>query len=59
MDKKKINVKDFLINNGIIMLLVIMVAYVSITKDNFFSFNNMKGIALNLSLIHISNRASA
>lgn len=47
MDKKKINVKDFLINNGIIMLLVIMVAYVSITKDNFFSFNNMKGIALN------------
>lgn len=29
------------------MLLVIMVAYVSITKDNFFSFNNMKGIALN------------
>ena len=53
MDKKKINVKDFLINNGIIMLLVIMVAYVSITKDNFFSFNNMKGIALNLSLIHI------
>ena len=35
MDKKKINVKDFLINNGIIMLLVIMVAYVSITKDKF------------------------
>ena len=42
MDKKKINVKDFLINNGIIMLLVIMVAYVSITKDNVISFKNMK-----------------
>ena len=45
MDKKKINVKDFLINNGIIMLLVIMVAYVSITKHNCYSSNLLPGLA--------------
>ncbi|MGI6070141.1 MAG: ABC transporter permease subunit [Blautia sp.] len=45
--KKKIDVKNLLINNGIIVLLVILVAYVSITVPAFRSFANLKNLAVN------------
>ena len=37
MDKKQLNVKDILINNGIVILILLMVLFVGVTKQNFFS----------------------
>ena len=45
---KKFNVKDFLINNGIIVLLAILVVYVSITVPTFRSAANLKNLAINI-----------
>ena len=36
MDKKQLNVKDILINNGIVILILLMVLFVGVTKQNFF-----------------------
>lgn len=47
MKEKKINIKDVLINNGIILVLFLMVIYVGITKDNFFSLKNFSNISVN------------
>lgn len=44
---KKINVKDFLINNGIIIVLAILVVYVSISQPNFLTVKNIMNIAIN------------
>lgn len=44
---KKVNIKDILINNGIILVLALMVIYVGITKDNFFSMKNLSNISVN------------
>lgn len=49
---KKINaksVKDFLVNNGVILIMVVLVVYTSIAKDNFFSQNNFLNILMNMS----------
>ncbi len=48
MNKKSINVKDILINNGIIIVLLLMVLYVGLTKDNFFSMSNFSNISINV-----------
>ena len=48
MNKKTINVKDILINNGIIIVLLLMVLYVGLTKDNFFSGSNFSNISINV-----------
>lgn len=48
MDKNKVNVKDMLINNGIIILILLMVLFVGITKENFFSPGNFKNISINV-----------
>ena len=32
MDKKQLNVKDILINNGIVILILLMVLFVGVTK---------------------------
>ena len=48
MDKsKKIDIKELLLNNGIIVLLLILVAYVSITVPTFRSMRNIMNLAIN------------
>ena len=37
MDKKQLNVKDILINNGIVILILLMVLFVGVTKQNFLA----------------------
>ena len=44
---KKINIKDTLINNGIVLLLAVLVVYVSINVPAFRSFANLKNLAIN------------
>lgn len=46
---KKINVKELLLNNAIIIILIVLALYVGITKDNFLSINNIKNISINTS----------
>ena len=48
MDKKSLNVKDILINNGIIILILLMVLFVGFTKDNFFSLSNFNNVSMNV-----------
>lgn len=51
-EKKQINkkqVKDFLINNGVIIVMFIIVAYTGITSNNFFSSGNLMNILMNMS----------
>lgn len=48
IDKKKI--KKFLSDNAIPLLLLLLVVYVSVSKDNFFSWGNFKNIASNTSV---------
>ena len=45
---KKANIKDVLINNGIIILMVIMAIYVSITEPTFRSPDNLINILINM-----------
>ena len=45
---KKISVKDILINNGIIIVLALMVIYVGFTKDNFFTMGNFNNVSINV-----------
>lgn len=48
MDKKSLNVKDILVNNGIIILILLMVLFVGVTKDNFFSMSNFNNVSINV-----------
>ena len=48
MNTKKTNVVDILINNGIVILILVMVLIVGITKDNFFSMSNFSNISINV-----------
>ncbi len=48
MDKKSLSVKDILINNGIIILILLMVLFVGVTKDNFFSLSNFNNVSINV-----------
>lgn len=53
MNKTKINSKsivNFLINNAIIVILVLMVIYVGLTKDNFFSKANWVNTSSNIAV---------
>ena len=45
---KKANIKDILINNGIIILMIIMAIYVSITEPTFLTPNNLTNILINM-----------
>ncbi|MDO5336173.1 MAG: beta-methylgalactoside transporter [Eubacteriales bacterium] len=47
MSKSKIDVKKLLMDNGIIVLLAILVVYVGITVPTFRSTNNMWNLAIN------------
>ena len=51
--KNSINKKaviNFLENNAIIIILVVLVIFVGISKDNFISKGNFKNIAVNTSV---------
>ena len=47
MNRKKIN--DFLINNGVIIVMFVLVIYTGFTSDNFFTSNNLMNILMNIS----------
>ena len=42
-------VKDFLINNGVIIVMFILVIYTGLTSNNFFTSNNLMNILMNMS----------
>lgn len=42
-------IKDFLINNGVIIVMFILVIYTGFTSDNFFTVNNFRNILMNMS----------
>lgn len=44
---KKLDIKKILLDNGIIIVLLILVLFTGIAKDNFFSFNNLSNISVN------------
>ena len=48
MTAKKVNVKDFLINNGIIVVLLLLAVFTAIKQPTFFSGGNLINIALNV-----------
>ena len=41
--------KDFIINNGVIIVMFILVIYTGFTSDNFFTTNNFMNILMNMS----------
>ena len=43
------NIKDFLINNGVIIVMFVLVIYTGITSDNFLTPNNLLNILSNMS----------
>lgn len=47
--KKDFNLKDFLINNGVIVVMIILVLYTGFTSNNFFTIKNFLNIASNMS----------
>ena len=44
---KKTDIKKILLDNGIILVLLLLVLVTGITKDNFFSLNNLSNISVN------------
>lgn len=48
MTAKKVNLKDFLINNGIIVVLVLLAIFTAIRQPAFATPGNLKNIALNV-----------
>ena len=46
---KQQKVRDFLINNGVIIVMFILVIYTGITSNNFLSTNNLLNILMNMS----------
>ena len=48
MTAKKVSAKDFLINNGIIVVLLLLAVFTAIKQPTFFSGGNLINIALNV-----------
>ena len=46
---KKKQITDFLINNGVIIVMFILVIYTGLTTDNFFTSNNLLNLLVNMS----------
>ena len=46
---KQQKVKDFLINNGVIIVMFILVIYTGLTSNNFFTGNNLMNILMYMS----------
>ncbi len=49
MNKKAFNLKDFLINYGVILIIVILVIFTGIKSPNFLSQSNLMNLLLNMS----------
>ncbi len=49
MSKKAFNLKEFLINYGVIMVMIILVIITTIKSPNFISGNNLMNLLLNMS----------
>ena len=47
---KNFDIKKFLLDNAIIVILLLMALYVGITKDNFFTWNNFSNVSINTAL---------
>lgn len=47
---KNFKVTDFILNNAIVFILLILVIVVGIMKDNFFSFSNFNNISTNVAV---------
>ena len=45
--KSNLDIKKLLLDNGIIIVLLILVLLTGILKDNFFSVSNLKNISVN------------
>lgn len=50
MNTKKFNLKEFLLNNAIVLILLALVLIVSIMKPNFFSMANFNNISANVAI---------
>lgn len=46
---KQQKIKDFIINNGVIIVMFILVIYTGFTSNNFFTTNNLNNILMNMS----------
>jgi len=46
---KQQKIKDFLINNGVIIIMLILVVYTGISKSSFLTGNNLMNILMNMS----------
>ena len=49
MNKKAFNIKDFLINYGVILIIIILVLFTGIKSPNFLSPSNLLNLLLNMS----------
>lgn len=47
---KSFNIKDFIFNNAIVFILLILVLFVGIMKDNFFSIGNFNNVSTNVAV---------
>ncbi len=47
MANKNIDIKKLMLDNGIIIVLMLLVLITGLTKDNFFSWNNLSNISVN------------
>lgn len=47
MTSKNVDIKKLLLDNGIIIVLMLLVLITGFTKDNFFSLNNLSNISVN------------
>ena len=48
-NSKQKKIKDFLINNGVIIVMFILVIYTGFTSKNFFTPGNLMNILMNMS----------
>ena len=51
---KQQKTKDFLINNGVIIVMFILVIYTGLTSNNFFTGNNLMNILMNMFITNLT-----
>lgn len=47
---KSFNIKEFIFNHAIVFILLLLVLFVGITKNNFFSMNNFNNVSTNVAV---------
>ena len=48
MNTKSLDIKKLLLDNGIIIVLLLLVLFTGIMKDNFFSASNLRNVLVNV-----------